>query len=241
LRKRDNKETIIENPVIVRFMGALPFLDPIREAITTFIIEIGVTTPPWSAVFLLLVSMILSSITGGLNRVLLNMEELQEKSDEMKKHQDLKKKAMETADKKLWIRVKRNEERFLELQRETMMKRMLPSFITMGPFIFVFTTLREAFQQAENFALNLYCNDGSKVCDIPQTRDGALVVLPFRSHDLPLLGSWFSPYTIDPSISVAGFGFWYFLSAIIVSTLVQRLFGINITGMQNPGQTGGLR
>ena len=32
------------------------------------------------------------------------MDELAKKSEEMKKHQDLKKKAMETADKKLWIK-----------------------------------------------------------------------------------------------------------------------------------------
>jgi len=222
-------------------MGIFDFLNPIQNAISAWIVDIGVTGPPWSAVFLLFVSLILSSITGVLNRTLLDMDELAEKTEEMKKHQDLKKKAMETADKKLWIKVKRNEDRFLQLQKDTMMKRMLPSFITMGPFIFFFTTLRTAFQRAENFALNWNCVNDVYVCDSTGVQHGALVVLPFKMHNLPLIGSWFSPYAKDPSVSVAGFGFWYFLSAIVVSTLIQRLFGINITGMQTPGQGGGLR
>jgi uncharacterized membrane protein (DUF106 family) len=218
-------------------MGIFDFLDPIQQAIEEWLINIGVTVPPWSALFLIIVSLLISSLTGALNRTLLDMEKLESQTNEMQELQKQKKKAMETADKKLWIQVKRNEDRMLELQKNTTFSRMLPSLITIGPFIFVFQTLRQAFQGAENCALNQYVVEGSQICDINQ-RHGALVVLPFNMHDLPLLGGWFSPYAGDPSISVAGFSFWYFLSAIVVSTLFQRLFGINITGMRNPTQGG---
>jgi len=222
-------------------MGIFGFLDPIRAVIESWIIHIGATVPPWSALFLLIVSLIVSSITGLINRLLLDMEEIEKKSAEMKEHQERKKKAMETADKKLWIKVKREEDRFMDLQKDIMIKRMLPSFITMGPFIFFFTTLRSAFQHQPNFDMNYYCTEGIKKCDPTSSnvREGALVVLPYKMHNLPLIGGWFSPYANNPNLSVAGFGFWYFLSAIMVSTLIQRLFGINITGMQNPGQPGG--
>jgi len=228
-------------------MGWFDFLDPLTNAIEQWLVSIGVTVPPFSGIFLLFVSFILSSITGLLNRTLLDMDELAKKSEEMKKHQDLKKKAMETADKKLWINVKRNEDRFLQLQKDTMIKRMLPSFITMGPFIFFFTTLRTAFQHAENFAMNKYCEDGLKngeplICGTgDNVREGGLVILPFKAHSLPLIGDWFSPYALDENLSIAGFSFWYFMCAIVVSTLIQRLFGINITGMQTPGQPGSMR
>ena len=225
-------------------MGLFDFLTPVQDALEQWLIHLGVTVPPWSGVLLIFISLILSSVTGLLNRALLDLEELQKKTDEMQEHQKLKNKAMETADKKLWIKVKRNEERFLELQKDTMMKRMVPSIITMGPFIFMFNTLRAAFQQAGNLAMNYYCTNGDKACipDTTKTREGGLVVLPFKADKLWLIGSWFSPYAKDQSVSIAGFGFWYFMSAIVVSTLIQKLFGINLTGMQNPGQPGaGLR
>lgn len=227
-------------------MAIFDFLQPIQEAIQQWLIQIGVTAPPWSGIFLVIVSLLISSITGLLNRALLDMEKLADQNEEMKKHNERKKKAMETADKKLWISVKRNEDRIMDLQRKTMMTRMLPSFITMGPFIFVFNTLRAAFQQTENHVLNWYCMNGHPTIDdyeclVGEARHGVLAILPFNTHNLPLLGSWFSPYALDQAISVAGFSFWYFLCAIVVSTLVQRLFGFNITGMQNPGtgQLGG--
>lgn len=208
-------------------MGLFDFLDPIQDKITKWLIETGYTIPPSSTVLLLFVSLIVSTVSGLVNRALIDMEKLGKKTEEMQEHQKKKKKAMETADKKLWAVVKRNEERFLTLQRETMTARMLPSFITIGPFIFIFQTLRGAFQEIENESLNGDCRGSC----------GVVAILPFKMTSFPYLGEkWFSPYIHDGGISVAGFGFWYFLSAVVISTLIQRLFGINLTGMQNPMQ-----
>ena len=77
-------------------MGWFDFLDPLTNAIEQWLVSIGVTVPPFSGIFLLFVSLILSSITGLLNRTLLDMDELAKKSEEMKKHQDLKKKERKT-------------------------------------------------------------------------------------------------------------------------------------------------
>ena len=142
---------------------------------------------------------------------------------------------METQDAKLWIKVKRNEEQFLELQRSMMTTRMVPSFITIGPFIFLFQTLRTAFQREENKLLNGNWSaiDSVNKCD---RSCGVVTVLPFKIDSVNIIGAWFSPYAEDASLSVAGFGFWYFLSAIVLSTIIQRVFGINLTGMRNPMQ-----
>ena len=104
----------------------------------------------------------------------------------------------------------------------------------MAPIFFVFSTLRATFQFAPNTSLNQFYIDG--VCE---NSCGVTAVLPFQVPEwFPLIGSWFSPFSADPNLSVAGFGFWYFLSAIVTSTLVQKLFGINISGMKNPGMGG---
>ncbi|OLS20211.1 MAG: hypothetical protein HeimC2_06390 [Candidatus Heimdallarchaeota archaeon LC_2] len=219
-------------------MGIFDFLDPLTNAISNFLIDSGTTLPAFSTILLLIVSLIVSSFSGMVNRAVLNMEELAENSKKMQEHQKRKKLARETADKKLWISVKRNEEHFLELQRSTMTKRMVPSLFTMLPLIFVFQTLRSTFQQEENRELNV-CYDAALAnptenCD---RSSGVVAVLPFKvNRDIPLIGKWFSGLNGDPNLSVAGFGFWYFLSAIVLSTLLQRMLGINLTGMQNPMQ-----
>lgn len=212
-------------------MGIFDFLDPVTDKISEFLIGTGWTVPGYSTLLLLFVSLIVSAFSGFVNRAVLDMEELADNSKKMAEHQKRKKLARETADKKLWISVKRNEEQFLELQRSTMTKRMLPSLFTMLPLIFVFQTLRSTFQTDDNRVLNTCYPDN---CD---SRAGVVGVLPFRvSRDIPLIGKWFSHYSTDPNLSVAGFGFWYFLSAIVLSTILQRVFGINLTGMQNPMQ-----
>ena len=96
-------------------MGIFDFLDPLTDAISNFLIDAGLTLPAFSTVLLLFVSLIVSSFSGMVNRAVLDMEELADNSKKMKEHQKRKKLAKETADKKLWISVKRNEEHFLDI------------------------------------------------------------------------------------------------------------------------------
>jgi uncharacterized membrane protein (DUF106 family) len=212
-------------------MGLFDFLDPIKLAFETWLVNTGVTVPPNSTLFMVLMSIFVSGFSGIINRLILDLDKLASDSGEMQKHTKMKTKAKETADRKLWRTVQKNEDRFSQLQKSTMMKRMLPSLLTIGPFYFVFTTLRAAFQHDPNTALN-----GNM--DVCVNSCGVSAVLPFDGTSLPLIGSWFSEYALDPTISVAGFGFFYFLSAITTSMVIQKLFGINLSGMQNPGMTG---
>jgi uncharacterized membrane protein (DUF106 family) len=147
----------------------------------------------------------------------------------LREHQMKKKLAMSTQDAKLWIRVKRDDKRITELQQKSTMRSMLPMLLTYAPFIYVFTTLRHVFQSDANIALNGY----GSLCD---NSCGGVAVLPFNAVDLPLIGSWFSPYAADVSLAIAGFGFWYFLTAIITSNFFLKVLGINLRGMQSGNQ-----
>lgn len=214
-------------------MGLFDFLEPLEEIIRDVLIKSGMSVPPGSVLVLVFVSVLISAFSGFVNRTVLDMEKLTRDTQEMMEHSRNKKMAMETEDKKLWIRVKRNEERFLELQKNTTMTRMLPSLITIGPFIFLFQTLRGAFQKNDNLILNSNSKLNGGNCS---SSCGVTAVLPFKIHDISWIGNWFSPYAYDTGLSVAGFGFWYFLSAVVISTIMQRILGINITGMKNPMQ-----
>ena len=103
--------------------------------------------------------------------------------------------------------------------------------LTYAPFIYVFTTLRHIFQSASNIALN-----GNALCTETSDSCGGVAVLPFNAIDAPLIGGWFSPYVLDPSISIAGFGFWYFLTAVVTSNFFLKVLGINLRGMQGGNQ-----
>ncbi len=210
-------------------MGLFDFLDPIKIAFENWLISIGVTVPPNSTLFMVLMSIVVSGFSGIINRVILDLDQLAKDNDEMQKHTKMKNKAKETADRKLWRQVQKGEDRFASLQKSTMMKRMLPSLLTIGPFYFVFNTLRHAFQSQPNLDLNQYSVDGICV----DSSCGVSAVLPFHvPASFPLIGSWFSPFAMDNSLSVAGFGFFYFLSAITTSMVIQKLFGFNLSGMQ---------
>ncbi len=212
-------------------MAFWDFLNPIRDSITRFLLEHDLTLPPWNVIFLIAVSVTVSSLSGLISKKLIDMEELNRSNEIIQQHNKRKKKAKETADKKLWEAVEKKDKRVQDLQRSIMTKRMMPSFITFGPIIFVFSTLRAAFQSKANTDLNLWSANGNITCT---NSCGVVSVMPFKIPEwMPIVGKWFSPYVNDPSVSVAGFGFFYFLTAITASTLIQKIFGINLTGMQN--------
>ncbi|RMG37595.1 MAG: DUF106 domain-containing protein [Methanobacteriota archaeon] len=175
--------------------------------------------PPGSAIILVFVSMASSLVSAFLTRKLLDMEEMNRIRKQIQDHQKLKKRAMETADKKLWQKVQAKDNHINTLQQKMMLKQMLPQLVLFLPLIAIFTTLRLVMG---DFSLNLTPDRGAIVA-----------VLPFRIFpQTPLIGKWFSQYVEDPNLSAAGFGFWYFLSAIMSSAIIQRVLGINIQGNQ---------
>ncbi len=203
----------------------MSFLDELRIIIEKLIISTGMTVPPNSSIFFIFVSIGLSLFSGFLYWLILDTDELNRINKSLKEHSIMENRAIKERDPKLWIRVKRNDERMMELQQKSSMMSMLPMLITYAPIIYVFTTLREVFQQPANIALN-----GNADCVLNSTSCGGVVVLPFHMDSwVPLIGKWFSPWAGDPTLSIAGFGVWYFLSAIVVSSFFTRVLGINLS------------
>ncbi len=175
--------------------------------------------PPGSTIILVFVSMASSLLSAFLTRKLLDMEEMTRIRKQIQDHQKLKKRAMETADKKLWQKVQAKDNHINMLQQKMMLKQMLPQLVLFLPLIAIFTTLRLVMG---DFSLNLTPDRGAIVA-----------VMPFRIFpQTPLIGKWFGQFVDDPNLSAAGFGFWYFLSAIMSSAIIQRVLGVNIQGNQ---------
>ncbi len=211
-------------------MNMASLLDNLRIAIEEWLWSVGATNPPFSSIFFIFVTLFMSLISNALNHLLIDMKTMSKEADILARHQKDKKEAMRSGDTRLWIKVQRQEPMIQELQQKSMMTKLLPQIITYGPIIFIFTTLRLAFQAEINTDMNLWGPNGTNTCT---NSCGGVVVFPFRIPDnFPIFGKWTSPYSQDPDVSIAGYGFWYFISAIATSTFFQKVLGINLS--RNP-------
>ena len=194
--------------------------DDVRNWISDSVHEYNLHEPPYSIIFLVIVSITISTLSALVTKKTVDLDAANKNFKEIQEFNRQKKVAMETADRKLWIQVQRKQEYIQGLQLETMLKRMRPMLFTMIPFILIFSTLRGVM--------------GGDTA-------GELAILPFKINtSIPLIGrvpidvcgdngssdvtghqDWTS------NNSAAGFSFIYFLSAVSIGSLVQRFLGVS--------------
>ncbi len=170
--------------------------------------------PPLSSIFLVLVSIFITYFSGFVSNLLINSKEIKRLQQMQKEFNDRKSEAIGKKDPKLWITVKYHEAGMVEIQQQMTMKQLLPQLVISFFFIIFFGILRKSM--------------GDPSLNAEPDRGGIVAVLPFHiPRSFPLIGNWFSSYVMDPNLSAAGFGFWYFLSAIFTSFLLSRIFGVD--------------
>ncbi len=170
--------------------------------------------PPLAPIFLILVSVFINYLSGLITKLLVNQRELERYRKILMDFNQKKSKAMSEQDPKLWIAVKYYEMDMTEIQQQMMFKQMIPQLVMSGVFIGIFGLLRRIM------------GDGS--LNLTPDRGGIVAVLPFKiPESTPIIGDWFSLYALDPTLSAAGFGFMYFMSAIFTSFILNRIFGVN--------------
>ncbi len=200
----------------------MAFWDPWFTGIAEWITSMGWNQLPNSALFIALTSIMLASISTLATRLILDTDALKESMQKVNDWNQKRKTAMQTADKKLWLSVKRDEERVKKLQSSMMFKRMKPMLITTIPFLILFAILRTAFTTDHNYAW-----------------------LPFNLGDFPWIGNpWFQVSGISyPSgvvdttlplkyhgYSKAPFTLWYFMVSFAFGSLLSRIFGATPSG-----------
>ncbi|MHA1912070.1 MAG: EMC3/TMCO1 family protein [Candidatus Kariarchaeaceae archaeon] len=198
----------------------MTLLDDIKNWVSDSVHEYNLHDPPYSIVFLVIVSITISTLSALVTKKTVDLDAANKNFKEIQEFNRQKKTAMETADRKLWIQVQRKQEYIQGLQLETMLKRMRPMLFTMIPFILIFSTLRGVM--------------GGDTA-------GELAILPFKINiNIPLIGkvpidvcgdngSTKVPGHQDwtSNNSAAGFSFMYFLSAVSIGSLVQRFLGVS--------------
>ncbi|MFW9843787.1 MAG: EMC3/TMCO1 family protein [Candidatus Thorarchaeota archaeon] len=167
-----------------------------------------IASPPYSAIFIMFVSLSVSTISNLAMRRFTDMRRLNRYQAEVKQYQEMEKEAKRTQNEKLMKKVKRRKAYIDRIQRESMGARCKPGLIFLIPFMIIFTVLR-----------SFYTWDTGV--------DKIVAVLPFNiQRVLPFLEGMLGTAT------VAGFGmtYWgfYFLVGLGMSSILQRIMGTQV-------------
>ncbi len=163
--------------------------------------------PPMAGIFILLVSMSISTVSNLAMRRFTDMRRLNKQQAEIKKYKELEQEAKKTQNEKLMKKLKKRKAYIDRIQREQMGARCKPSLIFFIPFIFIFSFLRGFY------------NTGGL--------DDIVVVLPFNIQKvLPFLDGMLG------TVSAAGFGLsfygFYFIVGLGLSSILQRIMGTQV-------------
>jgi len=174
-----------------------------------------VQTPPLSGLFIMGVSVFVSTLSNLAMRRFTDMRRLNRYQAEIKQFQEMEKEAKKTQNEKLMKKVKRRKAYIDRIQREQMTTRCKPSLIFLIPFMLIFTVLRGFY------AWPAEVGGGDRI----------VAILPFNIQSvLPFLEGMIGMTT------VAGFGmtYWgfYFLVGLGMSSILQRIMGTQVMTAQ---------
>ena len=85
--------------------------------------------PPWSAIFIMLVSVFVSTLSNLAMKRFADIRRLNRYQAEIKQYQEMEKEARKTQNEKLMKKVKRRKAYIERIQREQMTARFKPSLI----------------------------------------------------------------------------------------------------------------
>lgn len=188
--------------------------------------------PPFAAIVVMIISIIVSLTSNLINRHFIDYDRLKRSREEIQKWQAMKKRAKEETDpklkRKLSLKVKRRERYIMKLQTEVSKQSFIPMLITIVPFILIFTVMNGVF------------------VDPGITFPGAAIAGPVLWSPLnfaqilgPLgvgfgwqFGQW-------PGVPLGGMGllyvYWYIICSFTLNMLIQKILGTSMTMGMTPG------
>jgi uncharacterized membrane protein (DUF106 family) len=196
----------------------MAFWDEWFQGIVKWMTSIEWNQRPQSAAVIAVTAVLVAIISTLITRLVTDVDALKESMQKVNEWNKRKKQAMQTADKKLWLSVKRDEERIKKMQSSMMFKRMKPMLFTTIPFLLIFAILRNAFPTVPNY-----------LSDVGHY----YAWLPFDLGEFPWIGNnaWLGSETFNgKTYSKASFTIWYFISAFAFGSIISRIFGVTPSG-----------
>jgi len=179
-------------------LGWLSWLNPVGIWFRAVFEVMNVLHIPGSTYFIILFNVLIAVLMSLLTKALVDVETISRHQKEIKVHNDNKKKAMDTADKKLWQKVQRREDYIKKIQSEMMLKNMRPMLVYFVPITIIFFLMRSAF------------------VNVP------IAWMPFRFPEIPII---IQNLKYLGNLTWMGFTGWYFLTSIGLGNYVRRFMG----------------
>ncbi|MHA1329954.1 MAG: EMC3/TMCO1 family protein [Candidatus Hodarchaeales archaeon] len=181
---------------------------------TTDIIESLVpTSPPWSSIFILVISFIVSLFSTLVSRLMIDIDKLERLTKESKKYNKLKMQMLKTADTKLKLKYEKNADRMKKVQSELSMMKLKPIMITFIPLMVFFVVFSSFFQWQIDAANQITGN-------IP-------AVIPFELPEQFILAIGKNGYVEGwGRVFVTQYIWWYFAGSLTFGSILQKLAGL---------------
>jgi uncharacterized membrane protein (DUF106 family) len=168
--------------------------------------------PPVSALFVLLVSMAMSTMTALVTSRITDQSKLRRYRQEIAEWRGMMAEAKKTGDEKLALEVRRRSKIVQNMQKQVATQGMKPTLIFFVPFIVIWAILSGLFGPA------------------------IVAYVPYNLRIIPIVGPLVSPGGLGISL----FG-WYLFCNFSFGMMINRIFGVNV-GLSPTGGAGtGLR
>jgi uncharacterized membrane protein (DUF106 family) len=172
----------------------------------------SILAPPGSTLFVLLVSVIMSTITALVTSKVTDQSKLRRYRKEIADWREMVAKAKKTGDEKLALEVRRRTKVVNNMQKQLATQGMKPTLIFFIPFIIIWVILYGMFKTS------------------------IVAYAPFRLTLIPFLGYIVSPGGLG--VNLVG---WYLFCNFSVGTMINRIFGVNVGLSTGAGPSTGLR
>jgi uncharacterized membrane protein (DUF106 family) len=180
--------------------------------------NIGIGARPGSTLFIIALSLLLSTAVSVISRVVMDVDKLNRYQKEISTWNKAKAEAQRTANKRLYRKVKRKEKYIQKIQAKVMTERFKPMMFYIGPFFALFWILNGFF----NGYLPLVAGETARY----------VAIIPF-SFPIGFFGSNIG----TENLYALPFVWWYAMTSFAFGTIVQRIFGLNV-GMGMGGLSG---
>ncbi len=189
-----------------------------QDIVATFLIWLVevIQVPPGSGIFVVMVSMMISTISNLAMKRFADIRRLNRYQAEVKQHKEMEKKAKESGNVKLLRKVKRRKPYIDRIQREMLTQRCKPQLLFIIPFMFVFAYLRGFYSITDPVS--------------GAVTEKIVAILPFNVQNLlPFLNGFIG----QPVAGGFGMWFWpfYFMVGLGLGQILQRVMGTNVMSM----------
>ncbi len=196
--------------------------DIINDTVNNLVGLIAPTNPPYSSIFILGISFVVSLASTLFSRRMIDIDKLERLTRETKAYQRMKTQMIKTADSKMKLKYERNTDRMRKMQSELTMMNMKPLLFTIIPLMIFFAV----FSGYYSWSVQVDAND------IPILFEGSKVVVGRIPAVIPfaLPEAFIFPFGINGYVEgwghvyVPNYVWWYFGGSITFGSIFRKVF-----------------